>query len=225
MSSEVSALKEQVKESHAHTRALHQDKQRLERQILNMRVRASAVEVDAANSAHAAAHPHTSTSNIGEWPKAATGAAGGLRELKLGRSRSTPSQAGSAFGKRTSSLPKPHDSTIPTVSTPSPPVSDHEALLLELVQAKTSEAIARQEADETKLKLESLRKAYGLAPGDTPPVSQTPSAASAAMGVFGRFTGGDATKAAAAPAVTTPPIEQRAAQQTQAGGFWGWRRA
>ncbi|EGY13920.1 hypothetical protein VD0002_g1769 [Verticillium dahliae] len=220
---EVSALKEQVKESHAHTRALHQDKQRLERQILNMRVRASAVEVD--DRANAAAHPHTSTSNIGEWPKAATGAAGGLRELKLGRSRSTPSQAGSAFGKRTSSLPKPHDSTIPTVSTPSPSVSDHEALLLELVQAKTSEAIARQEADESKLKLESLRKAYGLAPGDTPPVSQTPSAASAAMGVFGRFTGGDATKAAAAPAVTTPPIDQRPAQQTQAGGFWGWRRA
>ncbi|KAM0328147.1 hypothetical protein ACHAQA_005553 [Verticillium albo-atrum] len=221
---EVSALKEQVKESHAHTRSLHQDKQRLEKQILNMRARASAVESDATTSANTAANSHASASNISEWPKAA-GAAGGLRELKLGRSRSTPSQAGSAFSKRTSSLPKAHDSTIPTVTTAHSPVNDQETLLLELVQAKTSEAIARQEAEETKQKLESLRKAYGLAPGDTPPVSQTPSAASAAMGVFGRFTGGDATKAAAAPAVTTPPVEQKPATQAQAGGFWGWRRA
>jgi hypothetical protein len=130
------------------------------------------------------------------------------------------------------------------------PVSEHESLLLELVQAKTSEAIARQEAEESRQKLESLRKAFGLAPGDVSSfiahnknnsvsASSTATAGQAASaaigGMFGRLTG--ATTAAAAsdgrgaatPAPTRPALVSAAttpapAAATGGGGFWGWKR-
>ncbi|GKT45628.1 EVI5-like protein [Colletotrichum spaethianum] len=212
---EISALKDQVRESHSHARLLHQDKQRLEKQIHSMRARASAAEADS----------NTQHDSDGPTRKSSASGSSGLRELKLGRSKSTPSQAGSMFNKRSSSLPKPHDSTPPPSTQappPMPPTDDqHEALLLELVQAKTAEAIARQEAEETKQKLESLRKAYGLAAAETPPaVGPAASAATAAMGVFGRLTGATTEPIKPASPATTPA----AAAAPAAGGFWGWRR-
>ncbi|GJC77995.1 GTPase-activating protein GYP5 [Colletotrichum liriopes] len=210
---EISALKDQVRESHSHARILHQDKQRLEKQIHTMRARASAAEADS----------NTQQDGDGPMRKSSASGASGLRELKLGRSKSTPSQAGSIFNKRASSLPKPHDSTPPPATqAPPPPLpsadDQHEALLLELVQAKTAEAVARQEAEETKQKLESMRKAYGLATAETPPAAG--SAAAAAMGVFGRLTGATTEPAQSASPATTPA----AAAVPAAGGFWGWRR-
>ncbi|OHE95693.1 TBC domain-containing protein [Colletotrichum orchidophilum] len=221
LAQEITTLKDQVRESHSHTRILHQDKQRLEKQIHTMRARASA----------AGAESNTQPDGDSPVRKSSASGASGLRELKLGRSKSTPSQAGSIFGKRSSSMPKPHDSTPPPATQvppplPAPPPTDdqHEALLLELVQAKTSEAIARQEVEETKQKLESLRKAYSLVTGETsqpqPAVTAAGTAASAAMGVFGRLTG-----AAAEPAKSaTPTPAPAAAPAPAAGGFWGWRR-
>ncbi|GJC96893.1 TBC domain-containing protein [Colletotrichum higginsianum] len=214
---EISTLKDQVRESHSHARILHQDKQRLEKQIHTMRARASAAEADS----------NTQPDSDGPMRKSSASGASGLRELKLGRSKSTPSQAGLILNKRSSSLPKPHDSTppsatqapLPPAPPPPPPIDDqHEALLLELVQAKTAEAIARQEAEETKQKLESLRKAYGAAAAETSPAAG--SAASAAMGVFGRLTGAATEPAKPASPATTPAVAGAAA----AGGFWGWRR-
>ncbi|KZL80072.1 tbc domain-containing protein [Colletotrichum incanum] len=210
---EISALKDQVRESHSHARILHQDKQRLEKQIHTMRARASAADADS----------NTQQDGDGPMRKSSASGASGLRELKLGRSKSTPSQAGSIFNKRSSSLPKPHDSTPPPATqTPPPPLpstdDQHEALLLELVQAKTAEAIARQEAEETKQKLENMRKAYGLATAETPPAAG--SAAAAAMGVFGRLTGATTEPTKPASPATTPA----AVAAPAAGGFWGWRR-
>ncbi|KAE9575900.1 hypothetical protein CGMCC3_g8203 [Colletotrichum fructicola] len=214
---EISALKDQVRESHSHTRILHQDKQRLEKQIHTMRARASAAEAES-NSHHESDGPLRKSSASGT----------GLRELKLGRSKSTPSQAGSIFSKRSSSLIKAHDSTIPTVThpvpAPPPPTDDqHEALLLELVQAKTAEAIARQEAEEMKQKLESLRKAHGLVAAA--PAAEAPTAAgaaaSAAMGVFGRLTGASTEPVKPASPAPTPAATPAPAA---GGGFWGWRR-
>jgi hypothetical protein len=225
---EVSTLKDQLRESHTHVRSLHQDKQRLEKQIHGMRVRASA--------ASEASNPSNRDTD-GDWgSRTNSTSAGGLRELKLGRSKSTPSQQG-GFSKRTSSLPRPpgHESTTLTVSTAAAvaPTSELEALLLELVQAKTAEAIAKQEAEEAKQKLETLRKAYGLAPGDVPPATGTGAASSAAaaaastanaaataaMGVFGRLTASvseTGNKTTAVPGSTAA---------STAGGFWGgWRR-
>lgn len=211
---ELSALKEQVRESHAHVRGLHQDKQRLEKQVHNMRARSSS-----ASAKEASTHDGGS-----EWPSKS--AVGGLRELKLGRSKSSPSQP-AGFNKRISSMPRGHELLEPAVTTSSAvaPTSEHEGLLLELVQAKTAEAIAKQEAEEAKQKLEAIRKAFGLAPGDTPTsaTGAAAGAAGAAMGVFGRLTGqttgtatpNETTSKAATPSVTGNPA---------GGGFWGWRR-
>ncbi|KAF9870328.1 GTPase activating protein [Colletotrichum karsti] len=222
---EISALKDQVRESHSHTRILHQDKQRLEKQIHTMRARASAADTESNNH------------HDGDGPMRKSSASGtGLRELKLGRSKSTPSQAGSIFSKRSSSLSKPHDSTPPPptapvpapVSAPPMPVDDQtEALLLELVQAKTAEAIARQEAEEMKQKLESLRKAHGLVTAaETPAPTAAGAAATAAMGVFGRLTGASTEPVKpASPAPTPAPATAPATPAPAAGGgFWGWRR-
>ncbi|KAB5554646.1 rab-GTPase-TBC domain-containing protein [Coniochaeta sp. 2T2.1] len=246
---EVGSVSDQLRESRNHVRSLHQEKQRLEKQIHSMRVRASDTT------------PSTSNDNSG-WFSQATGiggavsgpapaAPGGLRELKLGRSKSTPSQSTSLPNKRASSLMlhKPangsRESLVPAPLTA--PVSEHDALLLELVQAKTSEAIARQEAEEMKQKLENLRKAFGLAPGDVPSViashnknasvSSTATAGQAASaaigGMFGRLTGSGAVAAAAPPAPTANATPNRPALVSAAttpapaaptGGFWGWKR-
>jgi hypothetical protein len=210
---ELATLKDQVRESHAHVRGLHQDKQRLEKQVHNMRARSSSASGNDAAGRDGGA----------DW--SAKGPAGGLRELKLGRSKSSPSQP-AGFNRRISSMPRGHESLVPSVTTSSAvgPTNEHDGLLLELVQAKTAEAIAKQEAEEAKQKLEALRKACGLAPGDTPTGVSTAAAgaAGAAMGVFGRLTG----QATALPSsesqqkLATAP----AAGNTASGGFWGWRR-
>jgi hypothetical protein len=220
---ELSSVKDQLRDSHGHSRNLHQDKQRLEKQIHDMRARASATE------------------SVPDLEIRSVQAQGGLRELKLGRSRSTPSQVG-MLSRRMSTLPKSHESTILTLAAAGdvPPANEHEALLLELVQAKTAEAIARQEADEAKQKLESLRRAYGLAPGESPPTaasaassaaaaaaSTAGAAASAAMGVLGRFTTSisESNRATVTTTTTTTaPSAASAPAPAASGGFWGWRR-
>jgi hypothetical protein len=210
MEQEMATMREQLKESHAHVRNVHQEKQRLERHMQGMRMRAS----------------DTPSAEKSEWfPKPAGAgpvAAAGLRELKLARSRSTPSQA-SAYtnSKRASSL------SVATTMSAQPPAPaaqniENDAIVLELIQAKTAEAVARQELEEAKQKLEQLRKAFGLAPGEMPPAmahgntAGSTTAASGPMGMFGRLTGSESSPARAA---TAPP-----ANNTSSGGFWGWRR-
>ncbi|KAH8884748.1 hypothetical protein GQ53DRAFT_879398 [Thozetella sp. PMI_491] len=209
---EMTAVKEQLRDSHAHVRNMHTERQRLEKQMQGLRARASDT-------------PHSTLADAGEWLSKAAGLTtsvpapgGGLRELKLGRSKSTPTQGPGPFNKRASSIMLKTGVRESIIGAPpqSAPVGEHEALLLELVQAKTAEAIAKQEAEEAKQKLESLRKAFGLAPGDPAPASQAntmaanaasqasvaaSAAASAAMGMFSRFT----SQAASAPASATAP--------------------
>ncbi|KAL3955589.1 hypothetical protein ACCO45_011152 [Purpureocillium lilacinum] len=139
MNQEITSLKEQLRERHGHVRTLHQDNQRLEKQIHGLRTRASA---------GSAIEPSRETES--EWPLKSS-SSGGLREFKLGRSVSTPSHA-PEFNKRQSSLPQPHEhiaSSAASSGTVTPP-NEQEALLLELVQAKTAEATAKQEAEEAK---------------------------------------------------------------------------
>lgn len=219
MEQEVATTKDQLRESHAHVRNLHTEKQRLEKQIHGLRTRAS----DTPNSG----------ADSGGWFSAATGAigavaavpapGGGLRELKLGRSKSTPSQVPS-YGRRASST---RDSVVPPAATAPAPDDQYDALLLELAQAKTAEAIARQEAEEAKQKLETLRKAFGLALGETPPATQNSaaSAASAAMGMFGRLTGSTGGPSASEPPAKAPaPPSTNVTPASGAGSFWGWRK-
>lgn len=205
MGQELTALREQLRERHGHVRTLHQDKQRLEKQIHGMRGRISS------SSAMEPSKRDTETDWTGK------GKNGGLRELKLGRSKSTPSQA-PGYNKRISSLPQNPDSILAAVGSGGvPPPNEHEALLLELVQAKTAEATAKQEAEEAKQKLEALRKSHGLPSSE----SQTFLPASTSLGVFGRLTG----------QATTPPAENNpkpgvvpTGTSPNTGGFWGWRR-
>ena len=226
----VITLKDQLKESRDHARVLHADKQRLERQIYSMRVRASS-------------DTHTGGDQANRQSKGAGAAASGLREFKLGRGRSTVPQAGQV-NKRTSSMQRNvDDSTGLTVVAVPAPANERDALLLELAQAKTAEAIARQEAEEAKVKVEQLRRHHGLSPYEdangsahvqatassaaSAASTAASSAANAAMGVFGRLTGSTTTTdlsvqtptlgLAAKPAVTT-------SSGGSGGGFWGWRR-
>ncbi|KAI0555505.1 rab-GTPase-TBC domain-containing protein [Xylaria curta] len=194
---EASTLREQLRESHAHVRNLHQDKQLLERQIHSLRHRASAET------------PSTAL-DTGGWfsgtglSTSTTGNNGGLRELKLGRSLSTPNTQ-AAFIQRSSSLLRPQ--------TESGPSNDYDTLVADLVQAKTAEAVARQEADEYKQKLESLRKAYGLAAGETP---GTPGVMGGLFALSRTETSSSVKSAPTAVASTT--------SNSGSSGFWGWRR-
>lgn len=221
---EIKTIKEQLRESHAHVRNLHNDKQRLEKQVHSMRVRASDSNNDG-GSGWLSRNPSTKSN------------ASGLREFKLNRSKSTPSQI--TVNKRTSSLlmidpkePMPPAPTsapnpAPATSPQKPPPSDeNEALLLELVEAKTAQAIARQEADEAKQKLEQLRKQMGLPSGDQPAAAQP---AASVMGMFRSFSSpaAEPNPAAAKPAapVTASPAPAAApAPASGGGGFWGWGR-
>ncbi|KAK1836952.1 rab GTPase-activating protein 1-like protein [Podospora conica] len=239
---EMATYKEQLRESHAYVRTLHADKQRIEKQMNGLRVRSDTP---------------SSGADTGNWFTQATGAIGaaaapgavvaapkgGLRELKLGRSRSTPSQA-PQYSKRSSSSTMSRESVMGMTAPSAPPPSnqhdaEHDAILMELAQAKTAEAIARQEAEEAKQKLETLRKAFGLAPGETPPANNTvaataanqaSAAASAAMGMIGRLTGSTSPPASEAAVKASPvkaPAPAPAAPTSgaaAAGGFWGWRR-
>ena len=207
MDQEMATTKDQLKDRHSHVRTLHLEKQKLEKQLHSLR------------TTRASANPSYDTGTKGadmDWAAAKGVSVAGLRELKLGRSRSTPSTQDSLYNKRISSLPQ-----LGEILSGSPP-SEHEALLLELVQAKTAEATARQEAEEAKQKLEALRKATGLAPGDSPSAA---SVAVGAMGMFGRLTG---QGPAAAPTPTPEPAGKLTASASinsaAGGGFWGWRR-
>jgi hypothetical protein len=223
---EIKTIKEQLRESHAHVRNLHNDKQRLEKQVHGMRVRASDSTNDG-GSGWLSRNPSTKST------------ASGLREFKLNRSKSTPSHI--TVNKRTSSLlmidpketmPPPPTSapnSAPAAAPQQPPPSDEtEALLFELVEAKTAQAIARQEADEAKQKLEQLRKQMGLAAGDQPAAAQP---AASVMGMFRNFSSpaAEPTPAASKPAapMAASPAPAPAAAPAPAsggGGFWGWGR-
>ncbi|KAI5802606.1 rab-GTPase-TBC domain-containing protein [Pyronema domesticum] len=89
---------------------------------------------------------------------------GGLRELRLGRdnrsnsnAKKPPTPTSATFARRSSSLGM--QSLLG--STPANQPIPEDALLLELVNAKTAEAMAKADAEEAKAKLEALRKVLG----------------------------------------------------------------
>ena len=92
---------------------------------------------------------------------------GGLREFKLGRAGSfrSPTPTTPVFAKRVSSLGV---QAVLATEDHKPPAE--EALVLELVSAKTAEAVARQELEEVKGKLDSLRRLLGSSSPTSPAV-------------------------------------------------------
>lgn len=221
LTQEMTSVKDQLRESHSHVRTLHQDKQRLEKQVQELRARASDQPTTAAMAANMAYSVAVETASdwFGRTNPAPTGSSpgkGGLRELKLGRSKSTPTPA-NPMSRRASSLMMQPAAT---------PVNENDALLLELVQSKTAEAIAKQEAEEAKQKLESFRKAMGLAAGETPPTNSN--AATTAMGMLNRaFTSSSAeglTKSGQANPTSAPAATGSTPAASGYTGFFGWRR-
>lgn len=214
MEQEVLSLKEQVKEGHSHIRNAHQEKQRLEKQIHDLRSKKTPV-----------ASPNVaSTTSESDWSKRGSGHAG-LRELRLGRTNSNSSQ-GPTFSKRTSSLNtqvpnvKENDSPISfSDASLTPPAADVDALVLELVQAKTARAIAEQEAEEAKAKLETFRRLLGMPNGDSLGHRSSPSQPnidkSATLGAFSSYMSRPNESKVTSPPVTTP------SSSTSTGGFWG----
>ncbi|KAJ5503819.1 hypothetical protein N7463_006693 [Penicillium fimorum] len=137
---ENSSLKEQLREARGRIQDGHRDRQRLERmnrELRNLKTPISETPLDTTSSS--AVDPGESQSPTS-----------GLRELKLARTNSTKSPT---YNKRKSSLGLQR---VLSMESNKPPPDD--ALLMELVTAKTAEAVARQELEEVKGKLDSLRK-------------------------------------------------------------------
>ncbi len=146
-------LLEQFRETRTRMQEAYKDKQRLERQVREMK---------SGRSSTSDAYTSNESSPISiEIPEIRSG---GLREFKLGRSgpESPRIQTPQNFSKRSSSL---GIQAVLSTEDHKPPSDD--SLLLELVSAKTAEAVARQELEEVKAKLDSLRRLMG----DKGPVS------------------------------------------------------
>ncbi|GES61191.1 GTPase activating protein [Aspergillus terreus] len=135
---ENSSLREQLREARGRIQEGYRDRQRLERMVRELRAMKTPTSDSPADSP---------TSEPGEGV-----AANGLRQLKLVRSGSQRS----TYNKRSSSL-----GLQGVLSTENNKPAAEEALLLELVNAKTAEAVAKQELEEVKAKLEGLRKMVG----------------------------------------------------------------
>lgn len=218
---EVSNLRDQVRETQAYVRNSHQDRQRLEKQIYDLRHSRKSSQ----------STPDGSRENDIEWGvKSAT--TGGLRELKLARSNSQRSVA-TTYNKRTSSLYMPPPPNLKENDTPRASISsehqwsskpeaeaESDSLVLELVQAKTAEAVAKQEAEEAKLKLESLRKLLAGMQN----VEKTGTSGHKPQPSIDRSLTGVPTKSSM-PKIETPnppasvPVTPA---PTSGGGFWGW---
>lgn len=137
---ENSSLKEQLREARGRIQDGYRERQRLERmnrELRTLKTPISEIPLDTTAS-------FTADSGEGQSPTS------GLREFKLARTNSTKSPT---YNRRTSSL-----GLQSVLSTESDKPAAEEALLMELVTAKTAEAVARQELEEVKGKLESFRK-------------------------------------------------------------------
>jgi len=154
---EQTALKEDLRDARQRVQDSHKEKQRLERQVQDLKARCSLTPESPSDM-------YTPVSEKGgadlKLPPTK-----GLREFRLGKSEQMrPSSL--LFTRRSSSLMNPT-----MVAAVAEQMQSNESLLLELVNAKTGEAVARQELEETKGKLDALRKIISggaLSPGPRP---------------------------------------------------------
>ena len=202
--SENARILEQFRDMRTRMQEAHQDKQRLEKTLQDMRNRRFSTDSE--------------FESLPATPVDVPTAPGGLRELKLGRSGSLRSNTAPvpAFSKRSSSL---GISTVLATENHKPPSDD--ALLLELVNAKTAEAVAKQELEEVKGKLDSLRKMIGGGPARAASNGHRPSASEACVPKASTSTVSDVVKPLETPKMTPVSV-------SSGGGFfsgWGKRTA
>lgn len=133
---DVVRLKSQVLDTRSKWQDIQKEKQQLQKTLNDMR-------------------RSPSTHSLDGPPDSPESAKGGLRELRLGRT-SDGKKPTPIFNKRSSSL-----GMQAILATENNAPASNDALLLELVAAKTAEAVAKQDAEEARAKLEQLRKVLG----------------------------------------------------------------
>ncbi|KAK2795135.1 hypothetical protein FQN51_000554 [Onygenales sp. PD_10] len=178
--------KDQLKEARSRLQDSHSDKQRLERTIRELRQRKGS-RADSPTPTSAGSDDRGSS---------------GLRELKLGRTGSTTS----TFSKRTSSLGA--QALLSTEGS----VGPDESIIMELANAKTSEAIARQELEEVKAKLDSLRRLMGHSGS---PSNNRAGAVELSSGI---------TLTTPVPPKSMSKAPTEPVRTASTGGFFGWGR-
>ncbi|KAI9780942.1 MAG: hypothetical protein M1839_006380 [Geoglossum umbratile] len=209
---EMCRLREQVKEARSRVQDGQREKQRLEKTIQDLRARKPS------SPTFESSPDVPSLGSDGAESRGST--PGGLREFKLGRSGSTRSENRPNPPKRASSL---GIQAILATENHTPAAED--ALLLELVNAKTAEAVAKQEAEEAKAKLESLRRMLGVSENGsksgTTGHRPSPSQLSIEKGAISRSFSAYRN----APPALNPDPAKAATPTTSTGGFWvGWGR-
>ena len=197
-------LVEQFRETRARMQEALQDKQRLELTIHDLKTRRSSMPEGPIDPIR--------PNNVAESHASAPS---GLREFKLGRVDSSRSpQLSPSFGKRTSSL-----NIQAVLATDDHKPAAEEALLLELVNSKTSEAVARQELEEVKGKLDSLRRMLGVNTGPSAISGHRPSPSEPCVVKSASLASSASSRTPAqGSAKATPP-------SSSTGGFFsGWGR-
>ncbi|KIX03424.1 uncharacterized protein Z518_06976 [Rhinocladiella mackenziei CBS 650.93] len=195
---EQNSLKEHLRDARARIQDAHCEKQRLERTVAELRSRNNSIP-DSPSDLYT---PVTETPELKlPAPKS------GLRELRLGRPDPAPSSSAVPYSKRSSSL-----NTQAILATENHEPVSNDALLLELVNAKTAEAVARQELEETRGKLDALRKILSgstSSPTSTPRsgISESPTAS---------------TTTTPSPGTKDPPKPAHVASASTGGFFSGW---
>jgi Rab-GTPase-TBC domain len=195
---EHAALNAQLKEARARIQDGHKDKQRMERTIQEFRGQRSPLSESPLDGFV------SPTSELRD--RRTSMASPGLREFKLGRADTVKNMG---FNKRSSSL----NMQTPLAAESSRPVAE-DALLLELVNSKTSEAVARQELEEVKGKLDALKK---IVSGQSTAPACQPRAVT--LDTINLHTSNEAKTPAATP---------KSSISSSAGGFfsgWGKRSA
>ncbi|PWY88304.1 hypothetical protein BO70DRAFT_286061 [Aspergillus heteromorphus CBS 117.55] len=207
------SLRDELREARGRIQDSYRERQRLERLVRELRT----IKTKTRNS-NPDSSPETYASPTSDTSEGYTGT-GGLRELKLVRTNSQLSQRSTkTFAKRSSSLgmqtmlasdnntkptPVPETPVSETPASETPAAAPDESLLLELVNAKTAEAVARQELEEVKGQLDSMRKVMARN-GITPEPRHS-------------FLGRSST-------VAVPPTKAPAEPANGGGLFSGWGR-
>ncbi|KAJ5623594.1 hypothetical protein N7490_012199 [Penicillium lividum] len=189
-------LKDQLREARGRIQDGYRDRQRLERK--NQELRTIKTNTPEPRTPPEIVSPASDTSEKAS-PR-------GLRELKLARSNS---QKSPVYNKRSSSL-----GLQKVLSTENNKPAPEEALLLELVASKTAEAVARQELEEAKCKLDSLRKMISA------PAAHPGAKLENRHSFMGRASNRNSISKA-----PTEPIKTPSASNNAGGGFFsGWGR-
>ncbi|MCJ1244825.1 hypothetical protein MMC30_002026 [Trapelia coarctata] len=192
---EAPQLRDELRTARLRIQEAHRDKQRLEKSVQDLRNHKSVVPDS---------NPDSPSSTVSEY----FGATNGLREFKLGRPAASPTYGTSpSFTKRSSSL---STQTILS-STEDHKPADQDALLLDLVNAKTAEAVARQELEEVKGKLDSLRKLLGGTAPSPGGIGHRPSPSSPAL-----------TNIMTGRSLQEPPKMTTPTAPSSGGFFSGW---